>query len=441
MVSAVLNMLGPTIDMVWVGRLGSSAIAGVGVAGLGVMLLMSAVGGLAMGMRAMVARFVGAGDFKGVNHVTVQAFVVSTVLAAIMTVVGIFLAESIMRLFPLEEEVILEGAVYLRIVFVGAIVMIARMMAEGAMQSAGDTMTPMWVSVLFRAIHVVLCPFLVLGWWVFPQLGVSGAALTNIISQGLGLGVSLWFLFTGRSVYFDSARKMLRFGQSRIKLTLRDFHVDLGTIWRIVKIGIPASIMGMQMSLVGFFFVRIISAFGTVAVAAHTVSQRVEGIVVMPVMGLGQAAGILAGQNLGAGRPDRAERGGWLASGMTLGLMTLCSLGLVLGAEGVVSIFNKEPELVAMTSTFLRIATVGYLLMGFVIALQFCVTGAGDTMPPMLFGLVTMWGIQLPLAYVLPEYTDLGVFGVRWAMVISMAVGAIAFTAYFRSGRWKRKRV
>ena len=440
-ISSSLNMVGPTIDMIWVGRLGSSSIAGVGVAGIAVGLLMSSVFGLAMGMRAMVARFIGARDLKGANHVAIQAFVVSTAFAVVVATVGFFFAESVMRLFPLEEEVILEGAGYLRIMFLGAVVMAFRMMGEAAMQSAGDTVTPMWISVLFRVLHVALCPFLVFGWWVFPHLGVNGAALTNVISQSLGLGISLWFLFTGRSVYYDSARKMLRLGRSRMKLTLENFRIDPGTIWRIVRVGIPSSVTGMQSMLGQFILVRIMSTFGTLAVAAHTISQRAEMILVMPVLGLGTSAGILAGQNLGAGQPERAEKGGWLAAGMALGLVVVCCLGLLLGAESVVGIFSNEPGVIDLTSTFLRIATAGYVLMGFVMTLQFCVSGAGDTVPPMLISLFMTWVVMLPTAYVLPEYTELGVYGVRWAIVISVSVAAVATLTYFRTGRWKRKRV
>ena len=439
-VSSSLNMVGPTIDMIWVGRLGSAAIAGVGVGGIAVGLLMSSVFGLAMGMRAMVARFIGAHDLKGANHVALQSFVVSTAFAAVVAMVGLFFADSIMRLFPLEEEVILEGATYTRVMFLGAVVMSVRMMCEAAMQSAGDTVTPMWVSVLFRVIHVALCPFMVLGWWIFPRLGVSGAALTNIISQSVGLCISLWLLFSGRSVYLDSVRKMLRFGRSRMKLTLENFRIDPVTIWRIVRIGIPSSVTGMQSTLGQFILIRFMSAFGTVAVAAHTISQRAEMILIMPVMGLGTSAGILAGQNLGAGQPERAEKGGWMAAGMALGLVVACCLGLLLGAESVVAIFSKEPGVIDLTSTFLRIATAGYVLIGFVMTFQFCVSGAGDTVPPMLMSLFMTWAVQLPMAYVLPKYTDLGVYGVRWAIVISLAVAAVANVTYFRTGRWKRKR-
>ena len=440
-VSSVLNMLGPTIDMIWVGSLGSDAIAGVGVAGIAIGLVMSAIMGLSMGMRAMIARFIGAQDRESANHVAIQAFVMGAVLSLIVAMIGLFCTESIMRLFDLEEGVILEGTIYLKIVFLGAVVMIVRMMCESAIQSAGDAVTPMWISVVFRFFHIVLCPFMVLGWWVFPQLGVSGAAYTNIISQTLGLGLALWVLIAGRSIYFDRTRKRFRLGWGRMKLDTKNFRVDPAIIWRIVRIGIPSGIMSMQQALGAFFLVRIMGPFGTYAVAAHTIVSRVEMILFMPVVGLGMAAGILAGQNLGARQPDRAETSGWRAMFISLAFMAVCCLALLLGAEGIIGIFNREPELLDMGGTFLRIGAVGYLLIGFVIVMQFCISGAGDTIPPMIFSLVMVWVLQIPLAYLLPEATGLGINGVRWAIVISLAVSAIIHTAYFKLGRWKRKRV
>ena len=440
-VSSVLNMLGPTIDMIWVGSLGSDAIAGVGVAGIAVGLVMSAVMGLSMGMRAMIARFIGAQDRKSANHVALQAFVLGVAISLVVVIIGLFFTESIMRLFDLEEAVILMGTSYLRIVFLGGVVMIVRMMCESAIQSAGDAVTPMWISVVFRAFHVVICPFLVLGWWIFPRLGVDGAAYTNIISQTLGLGLSMWVLFAGRSIYFDRARKRFRLGWGRMKLVIKNFRIDPGIIWRIIRIGLPSGVMAMQGALGGFFLIKIMGPFGTYAVAAHTIVSRVEMIIFMPVVGLGMAAGILAGQNLGAGQPDRAETSGWRAVFMALAFMAVCCLALLLGAEVIMNIFNSEPELVDMGSTFLRIGAIGYFMIGFVIVMQFCISGAGDTIPPMIFSIFMVWGLQIPLAYFLPDATGLGIDGVRWAIVISIAVSAVAYTAYFKLGRWKRKKV
>ncbi len=426
MVSNSLNMLGPTIDMIWVGRLGAAAIAAVGVAGMAVMMVDSMRMGIVMGARAMIARFVGSGDDAQANHVAQQGFAISAIFAVVMAIIGVFLAEPILRLLGVGDDVVALGAPYMRVMFVGSIAMSLRFMTEGVMQASGDSMTPMWITILSRLLHVALCPFLIFGWWVFPEMGVVGAAITNIVSQSLGTVIGLWILQSGRS---------------RLHLSFKGFRFDLGMIWRQVRIGIPASIMGVERTLGQLVLLSFMAPFGTLAVAAHTLGQRIEMILFMPGWGMGMGAGVLAGQNLGAGKPGRAERSGWLAAGVAEGIMITAALAIFLWAEEVSGVFSPDPDLVRTSSLFLRIAAAGYVMMGFTTVLQQCISGAGDTLPPMIFTLLTMWGVQLPVAFFLPRMTDLGVLGVRWAIVVGTAAGMVAYITYFRIGRWKRKKV
>ena len=426
MISSSVVMLGPSIDMIWVGRLGTTAIAAVGAAGMGMMILMPAMMGLTTGARAMIARFIGADDVEGANHVARQAFVLSASFSAITALVGIFLAESILRVLGMADDVVVVGAAYMRIVFAGSVFMSFGFIAQGAMQASGDAQTPMKITVGSRLLHVVVCPFLIFGWWIFPRLGVSGAAVANIASQGVGTVIMIWVLFGGHT---------------RIRLNMSNFRFDPNIIWRMVKIGIPALVTGLVQPFAMAIFMRIIASFGTVAVAAHTLATRVQMLLFMPGMALGMAAGVLAGQNLGAGEPERAEKSGWIAAGLVEVIMLIGSASILLWADDIVGIFSRELSLVEMTSTFLKIALVGYLVMGLSAVFMQCLMGVGDTVPPMVINLVNMWVVQIPLAYFLPRITNLGVYGVRWAMVVGMFSGAIAFTTYFRLGRWKRKRV
>jgi Na+-driven multidrug efflux pump len=197
----------------------------------------------------------------------------------------------------------------------------------------------------------------------------------------------------------------------------------------------------MERSFANLLMVWFIAPFGTLAVAAHALLQRIDICIHMPASGVGQAAGVLAGQNLGAGRPDRAEKTGWTAAGLFTWVMIVIAIVVWFWAEQIVGIFNREPELVKMAAAFLRIQIVDYLVFGLVVVLMFCLNGAGDTMVPMLTTLGTMWLIQAPLAYVLPQWTDLGVFGVRWAGVIAIVMRGLVYAVYFKGGYWKRRRV
>jgi len=426
MVGGTLNMLGPTIDMIWVGKLGPAAIAAVGMSGMVVMLANSMLMGVFQGLRAMVARFIGAGETAEANRVAQQAVAVAIVYSVVMALIGILLAEHILRLLGVGPDVIKEGAPYLRINFIGMVTMSFRMLSESAMQASGDSRAPMWVAILFRLFHIALAPFLIFGWWVFPSMGVTGAALTNVLSQGLGAAIGLWFLFSGRT---------------RLRLTLRGFRFRPDLVWRLAKLALPASVTAMERTLGGLVLMWFISPFGTLAVASHSINQRVEMFLQVPAMGLGQAAGVLAGQNLGARQPGRAERTGWTGVGLLSALMAVCAAALLIWAEPIVHIFTSDPDLIPLAATFVRIGAAGYVLMGCNSVLQQCITGAGDTLIPMLVMLINMWAVQVPLALVLPKVGGLGVLGVRWAMVLGTATGVAAYIIYFRMGRWKKKLV
>jgi len=234
----------------------------------------------------------------------------------------------------------------------------------------------MKISICVRIFHIFLCPFLVFGWWIFPFMGVSGAALTGIISQGLGGIVLLWILFTGHT---------------RLKVTMKGFRFDPEVIWRIIKIGIPSSVTAMQRNFTNFLLVWFVVPFGTYAVAAQSLADRMDVFVNMPAFGVGLASGILAGQNLGANLPNRAEKTGWIAAGWFTCFTFTGSVIIWFWAETIVCIFNSEPDLVIITSNFLRINIVSYLVFGLVIVLMSCLNGMGDTYVPMWTTFLTMW--------------------------------------------------
>lgn len=425
-ISFSLATLGPTIDMVWVGKLGAASMAGVGIAGLAVMVITSLISGLFTGTTAMVARFIGARDEGTSNLVAQQAFVIGIALSVFMAVIGIAFARPILVLLGLEPDVVADGTAYLRIQFIGMVTTNAFAVAQSVMQASGDSVVPMRISVGYRLFHIALCPFLVSGWFFFPRLGVSGAALSSIISQGVGGAIGLWILFSGRT---------------RLTITFRNFRFDPGIIWRTVKIGIPASISMMEVHFSNLILIWFVTPFGTLAVAAHSLAQRIDWMVQMLAAGIGMGSGILAGQNLGAGKPDRAAMTGWLGAGLSTAFTVACSIFVWYRVESLIHIFNTEPELVSIAATFLKIQIVGYVVWGMVVSLSMCLSGTGNTFVPMVVNITTMWIVQMSLAFVLSRYTSLGVNGVRWAIVISILVRAVFYPAYFKFGNWQKKKI
>jgi putative MATE family efflux protein len=426
LISNTINTLGPTVDMIWVGKLGSNDIAAVGVSGLTVQVANSLIFGLFTGTTAMIARFIGAKDEEQANKVAQQAFVIAAAFSILMAVIGGFLAEPILRLLGVADNVIAEGAAYMRIQFVGMVTMSALQVAQNIMQASGDTRTPLKISIGFRAFHLLLCPSLIFGWWLFPELGVRGAALSNVIAQGIGASIAIWLLFNGHT---------------RLALTFKNFSFNRNLIWRTVKIGIPASITSTERNFAGLVLVSFITPFGTLAVAAHALSQRVDQIVQVMANGLGTPAGILAGQNMGAGQPERAEKTGWTAVVLSTCVAAVVCIFIWFFSEPILRIFTQDPELLAIGTSFLKIQIVTYMVWGSVIAMTQVLNGVGDTLIPMITNFITGWGIQMTLAYFLPGMAGLGIYGVRWAIVSGIAGRALIFPIYFKFGRWKHKKI
>jgi putative MATE family efflux protein len=425
-ITQTLMSLGPTIDMIWVGKLGPIAIAAVGVSGVAVQLAQGAMMGLTAGIRALIARSIGANDTATANRVAQQAIVVCVIYSILMAIIGIFLAEGIVSLVTNDPEIVRIGASYLRIQFVGSITMNFRMLMDVIMQGAGDSMNPMQIAIIFRLFHLALCPFLIFGWWIFPELGVRGAAFTSVISQSLGIILGLRILFGNKS---------------RIKLTFSGFNFDFGIIWRIMRIGFPSAIAGIQRSLSQFILQIFIAPFGTIVLAAYTINQRIEMFFMTPAMAFGMGAGVLVGQNLGAREPNRAQRSAWLAVFVVEAFTAIGCLALFIWTAPVINIFDNDPIMDMTASQFIHIAIVGWAVMGFNFVLMNALQGAGDTLPTMIISIATTWLITMPLAYFLPKITNWGFIGICWAMALSVITGAIANVIYFRTGRWKTRRV
>ncbi len=421
-----IYQIGSLVDMLWVGRLGSAAMAAVGTASMAIWLGLSAVACLTVGIRALIARFIGAGDSAGATHVARQALLIAAVYGVLVATVSAVFATPILRLFGVDETVIAEGAVYLRICAVSAVSSSLWMILEATMQASGDVIRPLAMTISSKVVHMCIEPVLIFGWAFVPAMGIRGAAITIAVTETVGMIAGFFVMFTGRT---------------RLKLSLTGLRIDLKTMWRIIRIGIPALLMNVQGNFAGVLFMRLIAPFGTLAVAAQSLYMKVEQIALAPMMGFGMAAAVLVGQNLGARQPQRAERSGWLAVGLAEAIMVGLSLALIVFARQIVGLFDAEPGLTDIAVPFLRIAAAGYVLAVAGNILQNCCNGAGDTLPPTLGTLLSTWAVQIPFALLLPRVGGLGVLGIRWAMVIGWGVSAVIFVVYFRIGRWKRKRV
>jgi putative MATE family efflux protein len=279
---------------------------------------------------------------------------------------------------------------------------------------------------LATILNIILDPLLIFGIGPFPKMGVMGAATATVTGQGVGMVVGLWILFTGKSF---------------IRVHLRGFRLHFDFIWRIIRIAIPGSVQGGVRSLAGLILMRIVAVYGTIAVAAYGIGLRVMLIVMMPGWALGSAAATLVGQNLGAHKPQRAEKSAWVAAGYYVLFVAVVGILFVLFPEPVIRLFNADPNVVTTGVRYLRITAVTYPFLALGITMGMSQSGAGDTFSPMVVIALSMLGIQIPLAISLPHIDGLGTDGIWLAVAIALTVQGILMTFFFVRGKWKLKRV
>ena len=425
-ISHVLNTFLHLVDMFWVGRLGSSAIAAVAMSGAVMMLVMTVIIGLVTGVRALISRFRGAKDNDSADEVARQALLVGLVMGLFLAVTGVLFSEKLFELLRAEPEVIVMGSGYMRILFGGGLVMLLGFLISVILYGAGDAVTPMLIMILTTVVNMIMDPIFIFGYRGMPAMGVNGAALATVLAQAIGC---IWGL------------KVLLTGQSHIHIKFKNMKIDFGLIWRMIKIGVPNSLQMSFRSIMAIVLMGIVAGFGTSAVAAYGIGLRLQMIVLMPAFAVANAASTLVGQNLGALKPRRAFKIAWIATGMDMIVMGLAGIIFFIFAPWLISIFNSQAEVIQMGTVFLRITSLFYIFMAMGIILSRSLNGAGDTVSPMFISLVCLWGVQVPLALFLTKLPSLGLTGVWWAIVISNLLQGTITAVWFSLGRWKNKRV
>ncbi len=424
LVGALLQNAQSLIDLFWVGRLGPAAVAAVSMSGTVLMLMNPLIMGLATGTVALVARAMGAGDHEVASKAAGQSLFLSLIWGVASALAGWFLAVPALQLMGATPEVEGPGALYLRICMAGNFTVCMLFIGNAALQGAGDAHTPMWVMALTNVLNVVLDPLLIFGVGPFPRMGVAGAALATVLAQACGAALVVYFLLRGRS-------GLHAHGQT--------WRPDPELAWRMLKIGIPGSGQMLSRSLMSLVLMAIVAASGTAAVAAYGIGMRFHMIILMPAFALGGAAATMMGQNLGAGQPDRASHAAWLATWVDVIFMILSGSALMIYAAPLIQLFNDDSEVVAIGTRYLHIVSPFYIFAGFGIVLARGLSGAGDTLGPMVITILTLWGLQVPLAFYLSRILHPATDGIWWAMAASFVLQGLMTIAWFRMGHWRRK--
>ena len=426
LVGAVLSNLQSVINLFWVGRLGPQAVAAVAVGGTILMLLFPALMGLSTGTVALVARAIGAGRRDEAAAAAGQSLSLAVALGLLSGFLGWYVSDDLFRLLGAAPDIVADGEAYLRINLLGSFSLFLFIIASAALQGAGDARTPMWLGLGANGLNIALDPLLIYGWGPVPALGVRGAALASVIAETLAAIVAAGVLLGGRAALH------IGWSQCRPRLALA---------WRILRIGIPGSGQMLARSLMGAVLMRIVAGCGTAAVAAYGTGLRFHMLILMPAFALGGAAATLVGQNLGAGKPGRARQAAWLATGLDLLIMLVVIVLLAGFAPALIRAFNRDPDVVRIGASYLRIVSPFYFFAAFGVIIGRALNGAGDSLAPMIITTLSLWGLQVPLALWLVRWWQPATAGIWWAVGLASAVNGLLMTLWFETGRWQQRRV
>ncbi len=423
--SGILNV-SDLLDAYWVSRLGSEALAAVTL-GLAVRWSINSLSlGLGIGGMAVVARRVGAQDQEAADHATGQTILLGLIIAFLLAGLGLAAARPLLRLLGADARVLPLGLTYLRITFLGSFTWVLVFVINAMIRGAGEARLAMGVLFLTTAVIVISEPILVLGLGPVPKLGVAGSAGAYVLGFGSGLLLQITSLVRCKL---------------NIRLRLRHLRPDLPLLFRISGIALPSAVQMTLRSTANMVLVGLVGAFGTFATAGYGLADRFLFITLVPCFGLGNTSGTLVGQNLGAGKPDRAERSARWVSAYAGGYLLVMTTLLFLFAEPLIAFFDPTPEVVAVGAGCIRIIAFSLVLDGVGFILGRSLDGAGNTLPAAVINLLTLWGLQLPLALALSRSFHFGLTGIWLGRALANVANGLFYATWFRRGQWKEREV
>ena len=413
-------------DVFFVGRLGPDAVATVGITESLMTVMYALAIGLSIGAAATVARRVGEKDPDSAGRSAVQSVLMGLGVAAIFGTIGTLYGPQLLALMGASDDVLRTGSTFARVMLGGSGTVVMLFLINAVFRGAGDAAIAMRVLWFANVINIILGPCLIFGIGPFPELGVTGAAVGTTIGRGSGVVYQLIHLSRGNG--------RLRIRRSHLKF-------DLEVMRSIVRISGTATFQNFVGTASWMGLVRILTGFGSAAVAGNTIGIRIILFALLPSFGVSNAAATLVGQNLGAKKPDRAEAAAWKA-GMynTICLGTVGAIFLLFAPQ-IVSLFTMDPEVALYGVRCLRIVSAGFLFYGYAMVLTASFNGAGDTRTPTLINLVCLWMWEIPLAWALAHPFGFGPTGVFIAVSVAFSTMAFVSGWLFSKGMWKTKRV
>jgi putative MATE family efflux protein len=420
-----MESLFAVVNVFWVARLGTGAVATVGLTESLVTILFTVSAGLGMSASAVVARRIGEADPGAAARTAVQAIVIAGGFSIVAGAAGAAAAPALLHAMGAGPDV-LANASYPRILFAGSASIVLLFVINAVFRGAGDAAIAMRVLWLGNGINLVLDPLLIFGAGPVPALGLPGAAIATTLARSIAVGYQLVALGRGRR---------------GLAITRRDLRFDPVLFRRLCRLSLAGTVQLLIVDTSWIALIRVIASFGSVAMAAYTIIMRLVMFTLLPVRGLCNAVATLVGQNLGAGHPERAAASVWRAGFYGAAGLGVVTAIFVVYAEPLVRLLASDAQTVGVASSGLRCVSAGFSLYAWGMVMTSAFNGAGDMLTPLVLSVGCFWLIRLPLALVLARPLGLGTDGVFWAMPLSFAVLAALGIALFRRGRWRTRKL
>src|SRR5688572_1659989 len=421
-----MESLFAVVDVFYVSRVSADAVATVGVTESMLTIVYTVALGLGIGAMAVVARRVGEKDEDGAAQAAVQAIALGLIVALVVGVIGFFNAEFLMRAMGATPAMIESSLGYTQVMLAGNATVTLLFLINAIFRGAGDPAIAMRMLWIANAINIVLDPCLIFGLGPFPEMGVTGAAVATNIGRGTAVIAQLWMLGSGRS---------------RVHLTRRHLELVPSVMWNVCRLSGSGFLQILIDTSSWIGLVRVISTFGSDALAGYTIGIRTVAFAILPAWGLSNAAATMVGQALGAGKPDRAEEAVWTAGLYNAVVLGAVGAVFVLFAPQIVAFYTTDPAIVPHAIDCLRIVSAGFVLFAYGLVLTQSFNGAGDTWTPTWINLACFWLLQIPLAWLLAIRLEMGPRGVYIAITVAFSTLAVVSGVIFRMGWWKTRRV
>lgn len=414
------------VDIFFVAKLGAGAVAIVGLTESIMVLIYAVAFGLAIGATATVSRRVGEKDDAGAAKTAAHVIYLGVLISLVMSLIGIIFAPNILQFLGAESDVIVEGTTFMRIMLGSNAVVVFIFLLNAIFRGAGDAAIAMRVLFLANGLNIILSPCFIFGIGPFPELGVIGAAVGTTIGRGVGV--------------LYAASRLFRSG-GRIHVSRESWRLDTSLLWKLAKLSSTGVVQLLIATASWTALMPIVAGFGNEAIAGYVIALRVVMFALLPALGLSNAAATMVGQNLGAGKPERSESSVWKAA--TFNGIFYFGVGLIFlfFSNPIIGFFTQEAAVLAYGTSALHIIAYGFAFYGVGMVLETAFNGAGDTWTPTYLNFLIFWMFEIPAAYVLAYYFEMGPNGVFWAITVAFSLLAVASCLLFRRGKWKTKMV